>query len=67
MPGLQSRRCSGTTLEVCITPDADLGQVHDSDIAAMAIHDIPPALSHFEDDAPLLLPDSHGLSGMFFS
>src|SRR6202043_2280082 len=27
----------------------------DRDIAAMAVHDIPPSLGHFEESAPLLL------------
>src|SRR5206468_12125323 len=42
-----------------VAPDTDLGQVHDGDIAAMAIHDIPPPLGHFEKDAPLLLAGIH--------
>src|SRR5437764_13830155 len=42
-----------------VAPDPDLGQVHDGDIAAMAVNDITPPLGHFEEDTPLLLAWIH--------
>src|SRR6266700_2641369 len=42
-----------------VASDTDLGQVHDGDIAAVAVHDITPPLSHFKEDTPLLLAWIH--------
>src|SRR5207302_11053524 len=44
-----------------VAPDTDLGQVHDADIAAMAVYDMPPPLGHFDKNAPLLLAGIHAL------
>jgi hypothetical protein len=41
--------------EVRVAPNADLGQMDEGDIAAMAVHEIPPLLGHFEKNSPLFL------------
>jgi len=42
-----------------VATDANLGQVHDGDVAAMAIYHIPPPPGHFEENPPLLLARIH--------
>src|SRR5438445_11779616 len=42
-----------------VATDATLGQVHDADVAAMAIYHIPPPPGHFEENPPLLLARIH--------
>jgi hypothetical protein len=45
--------------EVRVASDPDLGQVYDGDIAAVAVHNMPPPLGNFEENAPLLLAGIH--------
>ncbi len=42
-----------------VASDPDLGQVHEGDIAAIAVHDVPVPPGHFEKNAPLLLAWIH--------
>src|SRR4051794_8416376 len=39
-----------------VAADSYFGEMHNGDIAAMAVHDFAPSLRHFEKNAPLLLP-----------
>src|SRR4051794_37952285 len=38
-----------------VAADSYLRQMHKRDVAAMAVHDIPPLLRHLEENTPLLL------------
>src|SRR5438067_1037592 len=39
-----------------VAADSYFREMHNSSIAATAVHDIAPPLGHFEENAPLLLP-----------
>jgi len=42
--------------EVCVAADADLRQMNDPDVAAVAVHDVPPQPRHHEARTPPVLP-----------
>jgi hypothetical protein len=50
---------------VGVAPDTDLGQVHEGDVAIMAVHDIPPPLGRLSG-LPVAVPeDERKLSGTY--
>ena len=46
--GLRFRGCSDPTSEVRVAADSYFRQVHECDVAAPAVHIIPPLFGHFE-------------------